>query len=115
MKPEKKKNKLWILWVGLAVFLILIVAIWGILVHQLIEYRKEAATAEERPTQEDRRKEEVLAYLEERYGEEFEIASYRGRGYAYDYVQMYAYPKGYEDEAHKFEVQGRVNEEGKME
>ena len=62
-----------------------------------------------------RRKEEVLAYLEERYGEEFEIASYRGMSYAYDYVQMYAYPKGYSDEAHQFKIQGRLNGEGKME
>ncbi|MCI8509983.1 MAG: hypothetical protein HFJ06_15735 [Lachnospiraceae bacterium] len=115
MEPEKKKNKLWILWVGLAVFLIVVVIVWGMLFHQVIEYRKEAATAEEIPTKEDSRKEEVLAYLEERYEEEFEIASYRGRGYAYDYVHMYAYPKGHEDEAHKFEIQGRINEEGKME
>ena len=115
MKPEKKKSKLWILWIGLAVFLVMVVTVWGILVHHVLEYKKEAATTEEGPTKEDKRKEEVLAYLEERYGEEFEIASYRGRGYAYDYVHMYAYPKGHEDEAHKFEIQGRINEEGKME
>ncbi len=115
MKPEKKKSKLWILWVGLAVFLILVVTVWGILVHHVLEYKREATTTEEGPTKEDSRKEEVLAYLEERYGEEFEIASYRGRRYAYDYVHMYAYPKGHEDEAHKFEIQGRINEEGKME
>ncbi|MDE6759918.1 MAG: hypothetical protein K2J90_04455, partial [Lachnospiraceae bacterium] len=115
MELEKRKSKLWILWVGLAVFLIMVVTVWGILVHHVLEYKKEAATTEEGPTKEDKRKEEVLAYLEGRYGEEFEIASYRGRGYAYDYVQMYAYPKGHEDEAHKFEIQGRINEEGKME
>ena len=115
MEPKKKKSKLWVLWVGLAVFLIMVVTVWGILVHRVLEYKKEAATTEEGPTKEDERKEEVLTYLEERYGEEFEIASYRGRGYAYDYVHMYAYPKGYEDEAHKFEIQGRINEEGKME
>ncbi len=115
MEREKRKNKLWILWIILAVILLFAFMAWGILIHKVIEYREEAATAEERPTKEDSRKEEVLAYLEERYGEEFEIASYRGRSYAYDYVHMYAYPKGYEDEAHKFEIQGRINEEGKME
>jgi len=70
------------------------------------------ATPEEKKEQ---RKQEVLTYLEERYGEEFEIASYRGMSYAYDYVEMYAYPKGYLDEAHQFQIQGRPDEDGKME
>lgn len=65
--------------------------------------------------QKEQRKQEVLAYLEERYGEEFEIESYRGMNYAYDYVQIYAYPKGFRDEEHKFKVQGRLDEDGDME
>ncbi|MCM1235651.1 MAG: hypothetical protein NC489_36605 [Ruminococcus flavefaciens] len=63
----------------------------------------------------EQRMQEVLAYLEERYGEEFEIASYRGMSYVHDYVQMYAYPKGFSDEAHQFQIQGRLDEDGNME
>ncbi|MCM1235649.1 MAG: hypothetical protein NC489_36595 [Ruminococcus flavefaciens] len=70
------------------------------------------ATPEEKKEQ---RMQEVLAYLEERYGEEFEIASYRGMSYVHDYVQMYAYPKGFSDEAHQFQIQGRLDEDGNME
>lgn len=60
-------------------------------------------------------KEDTIKYLEERYGEEFEIESVRGMSYAYDYINMYAYPKGLQDEAHKFKIQGRLNEEGNLE
>ena len=35
-------------------------------------------------------KQDTLNYLEERYGEEFEIESVRGMSYAYDYINMYA-------------------------
>lgn len=83
--------------------------------HYLKENYQPVDRAERRATAEECRKEEVLTYLEERYGEEFEIASYRGMSYAYDYVQMYAYPKGYSDEAHQFKIQGRLNEDKKME
>ncbi|MCM1157336.1 MAG: hypothetical protein NC300_10955 [Bacteroidales bacterium] len=116
---EKKKSRRWLLWGALAVFVLSALVVEGMLLYQVKEYRKEASTREELPTREERRKEkrkqEALAYLEERYGEEFEIDSYRGMGYAYDYVQMYAYPKAYHDEAHKFQIQGRINDEGKME
>ena len=60
-------------------------------------------------------KQDTLNYLEERYGEEFEIESVRGMSYAYDYINMYAYPKGLQDEAHKFKIQGRFNKEGNLE
>lgn len=116
---EKKKSRRWLLWGALAIFVLSALVVEGILFYRIKEYRKEASTREELPTREERRKEkrkqEALAYLEERYGEEFEIDSYRGMGYAYDYVQMYAYPKAYHDEAHKFQIQGRINDEGKME
>lgn len=60
-------------------------------------------------------KQDTLNYLEKRYGEEFEIESVRGMSYAYDYINMYAYPKGLQDEAHKFKIQGRFNKEGNLE
>ncbi|MCM1157338.1 MAG: hypothetical protein NC300_10945 [Bacteroidales bacterium] len=112
---EKKKSRHWLLWTALAIFVLSALVVEGILFYRIKEYRKEASTREELPTREEKRKQEALAYLEERYGEEFEIDSYRGMGYAYDYVQMYAYPKAYHDEAHKFQIQGRINDEGKME
>ncbi len=60
-------------------------------------------------------KQDAIKYLEERYGEEFEIESVRGMSYAYDYINMYAYPRGFQDEEHKFKIQGRFNEEGNLE
>ncbi len=120
-KQQKKKS---ILWVMLAIFITAIIAVWGIFIFVYIikpvqnswSKAADSETQESRNhAKEEKRKEEVLAYLEERYGEEFEIASYRGMSYAYDYVQMYAYPKGYSDEAHQFKIQGRLNGEGKME
>ena len=58
---------------------------------------------------------EVLKYLEERYNEEFVVMYNRGSGPAYNYVQLYGYPKGYSDEKHKFEIQGYYNKWGKLE
>ena len=121
---EKQQKKKRVLWVMLAIFITAIIAVWCIFIFVYIikpvqnswSKAADSETQESRNhAKEEKRKEEVLAYLEERYGEEFEIASYRGMSYAYDYVQMYVYPKGYSDEAHQFKIQGRLNEEGKME
>lgn len=121
---EKQQKKKRVLWVMLAIFITAIIAVWCIFIFVYIikpvqnswSKAADSETQESRNhAKEEKRKEEVLAYLEERYGEEFEIASYRGMSYAYDYVQMYAYPKGYSDEAHQFKIQGRLNGEGKME
>ena len=57
---------------------------------------------------------EVLEYLKERYNEEFVVVYNRGMGPAYNYVQLYAYPKEYKDEKHKFEIQGYYNKWGKL-
>ncbi len=120
-KQPKTKKRLWVI---LAIFITAIIAVWCIFIYVYIikpvqnswSKAADSETQESRKhAKEEKRKEEVLAYLEERYGEEFEIESYRGMSYAYDYVQMYAYPKGYSDEAHQFKIQGRLNEEGKME
>lgn len=118
-KSTKKKRKISrgyriLILCGVACLVIWILgACWFF--HYLKENYQPVDRAERRAAAEERRKEEVLTYLEERYGEEFEIASYRGMSYAYDYVQMYAYPKGYSDEAHQFKIQGRPNEDKKME
>lgn len=99
---------------GIAGFVVwILAACWC--VHYMSENYKPVSREERKAAKEEQRKEEVLAYLEDRYGEEFEIASYRGMSYAYDYVKMYAYPKGYSDEAHRFQIQGRLNEDGEME
>lgn len=120
-KQPKTKKRLWVI---LAIFITAIIAVWCIFIFVYIikpvqnswSKAADSETQESRNhAKEEKRKEEALAYLEERYGEEFEIESYRGMSYAYDYVQMYAYPKGYSDEAHQFQIQGRRNEEGKME
>ncbi len=58
---------------------------------------------------------DVMKYLEERYGEEFVIESIRGRSYAYDYINMYAYPKEHQEESYQFKIQGRYNEKGILE
>ena len=60
---------------------------------------------------------DILNYLKERYQEDFTLVenTYRGMGYAYDYVEVHAYPTVHQDEQHKFEVQGRYNEKGEME
>lgn len=55
---------------------------------------------------------DVLRYLEKRYGEEFEIESYRGTSFAYNYVQAYAHPVGKQDDMYKFEIQGYENKLG---
>lgn len=57
---------------------------------------------------------EALEYLEKRYDEEFIVMYNRGMGPAYNYVQLYGYPKGYSDEKHKFEIQGYYNKWGKL-
>ena len=99
---------------GIAGFVVwILAACWC--VHYMSENYKPVSREERKAAKEEQRKEEVLAYLEDRYGEEFEIASYREMSYAYDYVKMYAYPKGYSDEAHRFQIQGRLNEDGEME
>ena len=56
-----------------------------------------------------------MEYLEERYGEEFEILTYRGMGYAYDYVNMTAHPKANPDKKHEFIIQGKKGKWGKLE
>ncbi len=115
----KKKNKHRRLWVILTIFIVVMMVAWCIVVYSMILKPMQSAISnpvtEDSNTKEEKRKQEVLAYLKERYDEEFEIASYRGMSYAYDYVQMYAYPKGYSDEAHQFQIQGRLNEDKKME
>ncbi len=58
---------------------------------------------------------DVMKYLEERYGEEFVIESIRGRSYAYDYINMYAYPMEHQEESYQFKIQGRYNEKGILE
>lgn len=57
---------------------------------------------------------EAMEYLEKRYDEEFIVMYNRGMGPAYNYVQLYGYPKGYSDEKHKFEIQGYYNKWGKL-
>ena len=58
---------------------------------------------------------DAMKYLEERYGEEFVIESIRGRSYAYDYINIYAYPKEHQEESYQFKIQGRYNEKGILE
>ncbi len=58
---------------------------------------------------------DVMKYLEERYGEKFVIESIRGRSYVYDYINMYAYPKEHQEESYQFKIQGRYNEKGILE
>lgn len=115
----KKENKHRRLWVILTIFIVVMMVAWCIVVYSMILKPIKSAISnpvtEDSNTKEEKRKQEVLAYLKERYDEEFEIASYRGMSYAYDYVKMYAYPKGYSDEAHQFQIQGRLNEDRKME
>lgn len=120
-KQPKKKNRLWVI---LAIFITAIIAVWCIFIYVFIikpvqnSWSKAVNSATQEGynhDKEEKRKQEALTYLEERYGEEFEIESYRGMSYAYDYIKMYAYPKGYSDEAHQFQIQGRRNEEGEME
>lgn len=120
-KQPKTKKRLWVI---LAIFITAIIAVWCIFIYVFIikpvqnSWSKAVNSATEEGynyDKEEKRKQEALTYLEERYGEEFEIESYRGMSYAYDYIKMYAYPKGYSDEAHQFQIQGRRNEEGEME
>ncbi len=115
-EQQNRKSKRKLLWVVLVPILIVISIAWCLFYWFVIVKPALTLTPEVTPEEKkEQRKQEVLTYLEERYGEEFEIASYRGMSYAYDYVEMYAYPKGYSDEAHQFQIQGRLNEDGKME
>ena len=58
---------------------------------------------------------EMLRYLEERYGEKFVMQSFTGYGYSYsNYAEMKACPEGQEDEEHTFQVQGYYNKDGAM-
>ena len=110
-QKKKSKRKLWII---LAIVLVVLVVGWFAALFYVFKNYKPRTTSNI-TNREDQRKHEALAYLEERYGEEFEIISYRGMGYAYDYVQMYAWPKSNPDDEHQFEIQGRLNKKRKME
>ena len=58
---------------------------------------------------------EMLRYLEERYGEKFVMQSFTGYGYSYsNHAEMKACPEGQEDEEHTFQVQGYYNKDGTM-
>lgn len=110
-QKKKSKRKLWII---LAIVLIAVAVGWFVAFIYVLKTYKPGTTFNITSGEEQRRQ-EALTYLEERYGEEFEIISYRGMGYAYDYVQMYAWPKSNPDDEHQFEIQGRLNKKKKME
>ena len=77
---------------------------FGIVIHNKAKYRDPQFVQQD-----------IMNYLEDRYGEEFVMESYMGRGYSFNnYVQMYVYPKGKEDELYKFKVQGYFDKNGKM-
>ncbi|GBK69135.1 hypothetical protein PbJCM17693_28430 [Paenibacillus macerans] len=59
-------------------------------------------------------KEKMLAYFEEKYGEEFLPLSFESSGFAYSYDTLWAYPKK-GTESDRFEVQGTRMEDGSYE
>ncbi|WP_410771578.1 hypothetical protein [Fontibacillus sp. BL9] len=56
-------------------------------------------------------KEQVLSYLEEKYGEEFVPMTFSDSNWAYSYKSMYLYPKN-GSEADYFEVRGTKKSDG---
>ncbi|MBS5914248.1 MAG: hypothetical protein E7L01_26920 [Paenibacillus macerans] len=56
-------------------------------------------------------KDKMLAYLEEKYGEEFSPLSFESSGFAYSYDTLWAYPKNGTKED-RFEVWGSRTEDG---
>ena len=118
-KTESKKSKRWI-WIFLLV-LIIMLSVFQIIATSILNkyYEKESITVQNVQDKQEKSKDiikkDALKYLEERYGEEFVITSVRGRSYAYDYINMYAYPKSHQEEAYEFKIQGRYNEEGILE
>ena len=106
---NKKVRNLFILLVmvlgALFLFVLTNVVKFGIVLHNKAKYRDSEFVQQD-----------IMNYLEDRYGEEFVMESYTGRGYSYNnYVQMYAYPKGREESRYKFQVQGYYNKKGEME
>lgn len=59
-------------------------------------------------------KEHVLAYLKEKYGEEFVPVTYSDSNWAYSYKSMYLYPKN-GTKADSFEVRGIQHDDGSYE
>lgn len=89
---------------ALSVFMAFKLINFGIVMHNKSKYRNPQFVQQD-----------IMNYLEDRYGEEFVMESYMGRGYSFNnYVQMYVYPKGKEDELYKFKVQGYFDKKGKM-
>ena len=105
-KIEKSAKVMFLIIFVIVLFLIIIK--W--IIPTITRYNNIAKYREEGYIEKD-----VTRYLEERYGEEFVITSVRGRSYAYDYINMYAYPKSHQEEAYEFKIQGRYNEEGILE
>ena len=113
---EKKTNGKRKTLIGCIIAVFLIGAVMGIsYVGKQVSHAWKVAENKAKYQNEQYVRQDTLNYLEERYEDEFVIESVRGMSYAYDYVNMYAYPKGFEDEAHKFKVQGRYNEDGNLE
>ncbi|MDE5967444.1 MAG: hypothetical protein K2G89_11500 [Lachnospiraceae bacterium] len=113
--PAGKKKKKLVFAVEI-IFGIAVCAILGVMGAKIAEEMKvesnKAKYADASYVQQD-----ILNYLKERYQEDFTLVenTYRGRSYAYSYVEVHAYPTAHQDEQHEFEVQGRYNEEGEME
>lgn len=105
-KIEKSGKVMFLIIFVIVLFLIIIK--W--IIPTITRYNNIAKYKEEGYIEKD-----VTRYLEERYGEEFVITSVRGRSYAYDYINMYAYPKSHQEESYEFKIQGRYNEEGILE
>ena len=112
-KPLQKRQKI-IIAIGLAVLLVFLGVKMSAAIkrsNNIVKYRDAEYLNQD-----------VRNYLKNRYGEDFVIATVRGMSYAYDYINMYAYPADVytiplkpEAERYKFKIQGRFNEEGELE
>ncbi len=112
-KPLQKRQKI-IIAIGLAVLLVFL----GFKLPAAIKRSNNIAKYRDAEYLEQ----DVQNYLKNRYGEDFVIETMRGRSYAYDYINMYAYPADVytiplkpEAERYKFKIQGRFDEEGELE
>ncbi len=88
----------------LKIFLLLIATLFGIQLYNYYQQNKSQSIPEE-----------MVVYLEERYGEEFVIESWSGGNFFNRDIHAYAYPVNQYDSEYIFQVDGYRDKDGKRE
>lgn len=113
MEKKKKRNR--ILIVTICVTAVILAGIGGVWTASSVAHSLKVSRNKVKIKNPEYVQAQMMDYLEERYHEKFVMKNYYPMGYSYSsYVRMEAWPEGKEDDAHEFEVQGYLNDEGNL-